>query len=232
MPLNLVLRKYCFIISYMKSTEIYMHNLNKITKDLGIALTIVSGASVFMLGGNSAFAETVTTATVTATVQNAFTLVETTPLSFGTVRAVADPTGGVNIAILTLSPAGVMTPTTGVANSALTSLSGGTAGVFTVSGAASFTNLTVTFPVDFTLTTAGAPPGSPVFDIKQADWVGTIVGGVNGGSTYAASNMQTDVSGGVALRVGTKLKTDSTVGTTSQYLDQLYSGTYTMEIAY
>ncbi len=32
MPLNLVLRKYCFIYSKIKSMEIYMHNLNNITK--------------------------------------------------------------------------------------------------------------------------------------------------------------------------------------------------------
>lgn len=201
-----------------------MFNPNKITKILGATFVLVSS--------NSVFAEQVTTATVTTTVQNAFTLVETTPLNFGTVRAVADNTGAANIAILTLSPAGAIVPTAGVANSALTSLGGANAGVFTVSGAASFTNLTVTFPADFTLTNGAAPPGSPVFDVLQADWVGTIVGGANDGVTYAGGNMQTDVTGAVALNVGTQLKTDSAVGTTGQYLDAAYTGTYTMDISY
>jgi hypothetical protein len=227
-----VLRNICFKTFYNLIIGDYMFNPNKITKIMGTSLTLAGAATALMFTSSAAFAESVTTATVTATVQNAFTLVETTPLDFGTVRAVADNTGALNIAILTLTPAGAITPTAGVGTSAMTSLSGGTAGVFTVTGAASFTNLTVTFPADFTLTNGTAPPGSPVFDILQADWVGTIVGGANDGVTYAAGNMQTDVTGAVALNVGTKLKTDSAVGTTGQYLDAAYTGTYTMDISY
>jgi hypothetical protein len=215
--------------------EIYMHNLNKITNNMKAVLGLASGASILMFASSTVFAETVTTATVSTTVQNAFTLVETTPLSFGTLRAKNDNTNVANFATLTIAPTGVLTPGAQVGASRLTSLSGGTAGVFTVSGAAAFTNLTVTFPNDFTLTTAGAPPNSAVFNVLKADWTGTIVGGANNGVALNGTfnNLQTNGTGGVALNVGTKLKTDILgATTTSGYIDAAYTGTYTMDISY
>ncbi|MFT6907857.1 MAG: hypothetical protein ACJAS1_004544 [Oleiphilaceae bacterium] len=212
-----------------------MHNLNKITKNMSGIVTLAGIATVYLIGSSNVFAESVTTATVSATVQNTFTLAETTALSFGTVRATNDNTNVSNFASLVLSPAGVLTPGSQVGASKLTSLSAGTGGVFTVSGAATFTDLTVTFPANFTLTSPGAPPGSAVFNIIEANWVGKIVGGANDGVALNGTfdNLQTDVNGAVVLNVGTTLDTDILgASTTSGYLDAAYTGTYTMDISY
>lgn len=200
-----------------------MFNPNKITKILGATFILVSS--------NSALAATAA-GTVSVTVQNTFNLTQTTAIDFGTVRAVGDATNAANIAALVLSPNGTVT-TTQVGASAITSLSTPTAGVFTVDSAAPFTDLTVTFPTDFTLTTTGVPSGAARFEIDQADWTGLIVGGADDGSTIATGGtMQTDASGGVVLNVGTSLKTDSTATFTTGYVDQAYTGTYTMTVNY
>ncbi|WDE05223.1 hypothetical protein SG34_028685 [Thalassomonas viridans] len=196
-------------------------NHNRITKVLTATfLTAVSAQS---------FAATAPS-TVSVTVQNTFTLTEDTALSFGTVRATADPTGGVNIGTLVLAADGT-TSTTAVANSSMTQLAAGSVGQFTVTNAAPFTNLTITFPADFELTAAAAPPGSPNFDILQADWTAIIRGGANDGVAYAGGNLQTDVAGTVSFDAGTSLKTDATV-TTSAYIDAAYTGNYTMTVDY
>lgn len=199
-----------------------MQNLNKITKILG--------ATFILVGSCNVLAETLNS-TATTTVQNAFTLTETTALDFGTVRAVADPTGGINIAQLVLAPDGTSTTPAVVGNSALTLLTAGSAGVISVTGAAAFTNLTVTFPANFTLTATGAPPTSPTFEVLNADWVGTVVGGANDGATYAGANLQTDSAGVVGMNFGTTLKTDSVASTTA-YIDAAYTGNYVLTVVY
>lgn len=203
-----------------------MNNLNKITKILGV--TFVLAAS------NTVYASTAP-ATATATVQNAFTLTEDTALDFGTVRATADNTGALNIAAIILAADGSVT-TSAVGNASLTQLSPGSVGQFSVSGAAAFTDLVITFPPDFTLTAAVAPPGSPIFDVLAADWVAIVRGGVNDGVAYNAAvgseNLQTDNTGAVSFDAGTSLKTDATVGSTGNYIDDVYNGTYTMTVDY
>jgi hypothetical protein len=200
-----------------------MFNPNKITKILGATFVLVSS--------NSLLAETVSTATVSATVQNAFSLVETTALDFGTVRASAEA-GGTNVGTLVLNPNGSTTVTSS-ANAAITSLGTPVPGVFTVSGAAPFTDLFVTFPGDFSLTTAGAPPTSPTFDIPTGSWTGLITGGANDGATLASTTniMQTTSTGGVVLTVGATLTTDADASS-SPYIDAAYTGTYTMTVNY
>lgn len=199
-----------------------MFNPNKITKILGATFVLVSS--------NFVLAETVSDASVSVTVQNAFSLVETTALSFGSVRAIAQADGA-NVAFLTLDPDG-STTTTPDGTAAITALTAATAGVFTVSGAAPFTDLTVTFPADFELISAGAPPTSPTFDILNADWLGDITGGADDGTQIAdGATMQTDGTGDVVLTVGTKLTTDGDASTTA-YLDAAYTANYTMDISY
>ncbi|MBU3003034.1 hypothetical protein [Paraglaciecola arctica] len=200
-----------------------MFNPNKITKILGATFILVSS--------NAALAATAP-GTVTVTVQNTFNLTETTALDFGTIRAVGDASNAANFASLVLAPDGGVT-TAQVGASAITSLSTPTAAVFTVDSAAPFTDLTVTFPPDFTLTTTGVPSGAAVFQIAQADWLGTIVGGADDGTTIATAGvMETDNLGGVVLNVGTTLTTDKGAAFTSGYVDQAYTGTYTMTVAY
>jgi hypothetical protein len=210
--------------------EIYMYKLNKITRIMGTSLTLAGGVALSLFSSSNAYAESVTTATATVIVQNAFSLVESTPINFGTVRAVADPLGGTNFASLILAPAGTTT-VADAGNSAMTALSPATAGLFTITGAAAFTDLTVTFPADFELITSGAPGTAPNFSILQANWTGTVVGGANDGTTGGTPVPQTDLNGDVALQVGTTLTTDVNASS-SPYLDATYAATYTMDISY
>jgi len=203
-----------------------MNNLNKITKILGVTFVLVASSNAMAATAPS---------TVTATVQNAFLLGEDTALDFGTVRATADPVGVANIATLVLAADGT-TSTAAVGNSNMTQLLPGSVGAFTVTQAAPFTNLTITFPADFTLTATGAPPTSPIFDVLNADWTAIVRGGANDGAVYAdagpgTGNLQTDNLGSVSFDVGTSLKTDTAV-TTTTYIDAPYVGSYTMTVDY
>tara|TARA_R110002167_G_scaffold348055_2_gene559223 strand:- start:5681 stop:6283 length:603 start_codon:yes stop_codon:yes gene_type:complete len=200
-----------------------MFNPNKITKILGATFILVSS--------NVALAATAA-GTATVTVQNTFTLTETTALSFGTIRAKADATGSTNIAALVLDPDG-STTVTAAGDAEITALTPATAGVFTVAGAASFTDLEIEFPADFKLVFASAPPTSPDFEILQADWTADIIGGANDTLAYnsVTPNLQTDNTGAVAFSVGTSLKTDSATSSTG-YLDESYTGNYTMTVNY
>jgi hypothetical protein len=211
----LVLKLYNLIIGD------FMFNQNKITKILGATFILVSS--------NSVLAETVNS-TASVTVTNAFTLEETTPLSFGSVRAIAQADGA-NVATLVLATDGTTT-TTAEGTAIITSLSAATAGVFTVSLAAPFTDLTVTFPPDFEMTSSSAPSTSPVFDVAVGDWVGLVTGGADDGTEIVtAETMQTDSLGGVVLSVGTTLSTDNAI-TTTAYVDTDYTATYTITVDY
>lgn len=152
-------------------------------------------------------------------------------MDFGTVRATADATNVANFALLVLAPDGTMTPGAAVGTSALTSLTAGSAAEFAITGAAAFTNLTVTYPTNDAdvLTTAGAPPLSPNFTMTA--WNGTVVGGANDGAA-ATNNVQTDNAGAVGIRVGTTLKTDSTGTNTGAYIDAAYTTAYSFDISY
>jgi hypothetical protein len=209
-----------------------MFNPNKITKNMSGIITLAGVATVYIISSSNVFAETVSDATATVTIQNAFILVETTPINFGTLRAFHDSAGGTDIASLVLTPSGTSSIVeAGVAK--MTSLVPATPGLFSVTGAAPFTDLTVVFPVAVTnLVAVGAPGTSPDFQIASADWTGTVAGGANDGAIYAASNLQTDVNGEVALNVGTTLTTDTATTRTSAYIDAVYSANYSLEINY
>ncbi|MFT6689672.1 MAG: hypothetical protein ACJAXH_000177 [Colwellia sp.] len=208
-----------------------MFNPNKITKILGATFILVSS--------NAALAATAP-GTVQVTVQNTFNLTETQVLSFDTVRASNDNTSSANFASLIITPNGTDSPTittteavTGSA-AAITSLGTPTMAIFTVDAAAPFTDLTVTYPGDFTLTTTGVPTGAAVFNILSASWNGIVVGGNDdGNSITGGSQVETDSLGGIVMQIGTSLDTDILgAATTSGYVDQAYNGTYTMTVAY
>ena len=198
-------------------------NHNRITKVLSATLlTVVSTHSLAATAPSTA----------TVTVQNTFTLTEDTALSFGTVRATADP-AGTHIGELALAADGTGTASTTGANASMTELLAGSQGQFTVSNAAPFTDLTITFPADFELTATGAPPTSPTFDVLNADWVATITSGANATIAYntGTPNLQTASDGTVSFDVGTSLKTDADASTTA-YIDAAYTGSYTMTVDY
>jgi hypothetical protein len=208
-----------------------MFNPNKITKILGATFVLVSS--------NAALAATAP-GTVSVTVQNTFNLTESQVLDFGIIRASNDNTDAANFASLVITPNGTATPTitateavTGSA-AAISSLGTPTMAIFTVDSAAPFTDLIVSYPEDFTLTTTGVPAGAAKFNILKANWNGIVVGGTNDGDSISDQDtMQTDNLGGVVLQVGASLDTDILAGlATSGYVDQAYTGTYTMTIEY
>ncbi|WP_281560439.1 DUF4402 domain-containing protein [Thalassomonas sp. RHCl1] len=197
-------------------------NHNRITKVLTATFLTAMSAQPF--------AATLSDATISVTVQNAFDLVEDTELSFGTIRATADP-AGTNVATLAIAADGSVTATPDN-NATITQLTAGSVGQFTVSNAATFTDLTITFPgAATTLDNAIAPPTSPDFTVDT--WVAIVRGGANDGVAYnaGAPNLQTDNTGTVSFDVGATLSTDANV-TTSAYIDDVYDGDYTITVDY
>ena len=199
-----------------------MTKMNKIAAGLAASLLLVSAAQ----------AQETVSSVATATVQNAFTLDETAAISFGTVRATADPAGTVQASIIipanpTIDPS---TPASGVAAAVMQILVPGTPGEYAVSGVAPFTSLTLTVPTgDINLTGASAPPSAP--KLIADNWSGYILTGPNANTAYAASNLQTDAAGEVTFAVGATLNTDDAASTTA-YIDAVYSGNYDIVVEY
>lgn len=191
--------------------------------------SIVIGSILLAGVSSSAFAATATS-TATVTVQNAFNITMDTPLDLGIIRATADPAGA-NVATMIIPPDGSSptTSTTGVL-SAISVLTAGTPATYTIDSAASFTNLTITFPAAaLSLTTATPPPGTPSFTMDT--FTAQITSGPNAGIAYTPSNLQTDATGGVQFAVGASLHTDATV-TTAGYLDAAYTVSFPLIVDY
>jgi len=195
--------------------------------------TAVVASSALMLTA-TAFAES-TPGTASITVTNAFSLVETTPISFGEIQIANDTDAGTG-GVVTVTIPGNANPMT-LQNAATEAeangniLAQGTAGRFDITGAAPFTDLTITFPAAFELTNSAAPPSTPAFSVLLAPATTFIVGGANDGVLYdAGGNLATDGTGAVGFSLGGVLTTDDTA--TAVYADGIYSGTYTMVVNY
>lgn len=189
-------------------------------------LTALFAASIIGVAA-TAQAETVT-GTASLTVQNAFSLVETTQLSFGTIT-VAAATGthaSADNATMVLSPEGGTPVITNAAatGGAIGSIVAGTPATFDVSGAAPFTDLVVTMTAGTTLTNAAAPPGNGAFTLSA------FAARETGATSNIASlgNITTDLNGAKTFTLGATMTIDGS----SDYIDGLYSGTYNVEVSY
>ena len=189
-------------------------------------LTALFAASIIGVAA-TAQAETVT-GTASLTVQNAFSLVETTQLSFGTIT-VAAATGthaSADDATMVLSPEGGTPVITNAAatGGAIGSIVAGTPATFDVSGAAPFTDLVVTMTAGTTLTNAAAPPGNGAFTLSA------FAARETGATSNIASlgNITTDLNGAKSFTLGATMTIDGS----SDYIDGLYSGTYNVEVSY
>lgn len=189
-------------------------------------LTALFAASIIGVAA-TAQAETVT-GTASLTVQNAFSLVETTQLSFGTIT-VAAATGthaSADDATMVLSPEGGTPVITNAAatGGAIGSIVAGTPATFDVSGAAPFTDLVVTMTAGTTLTNAAAPPGNGAFTLSA------FAARETGATSNIASlgNITTDLNGAKTFTLGATMTIDGS----SDYIDGLYSGTYNVEVSY
>jgi hypothetical protein len=206
-------------------------------------LTVVASSALITCSAVSTAQESVTS-TATVTVQNAFDLTEVAPLTFGTLRAsqnlqidggsgaetvsteatyVVKSDGTANI-----TTASVLSGGGANATSALSELTAGTPGEYSIANAAPFTNLTVSDPADFTLTNPSAPAAS-FFNVQIALSDMTVSGGGNDGDTVTGSNLLTDATGAVSLLVGGTIFIDDTA---TEVPDGAYTGTYVIQVDY
>lgn len=191
----------------------------------------------------TATAESLNTSAST-TVVNSFSLVSTTALNFGDVRAIRG-TGAALSAGATLKipadPNDALVPSGLVAGAVISSLGGVQRGVFNITGAAPFTELTITFPTsDITLSADPAivGPGAPTLAIDDAAgaWTAWILTGPRANTDYvdgAGTRLITTTAGAVSFQVGATLKTVETGAAAAlSYPDAPYTGSYNLEVVY
>ncbi|TMP09372.1 hypothetical protein CWC11_04100 [Pseudoalteromonas sp. S3178] len=170
------------------------------------------------------------------TVQNAVVLTKDNDLSFGTIRAIADPTGGEQ-ATLVVNPdpdaSPVSTQSNPVSNAATISvIEDGEAAGFSVSDVVPNSILTITDPVN-TLIVSSAGQGVNEPDFTVDSWTYFITSGTNAGALYtqATPNLQAGADGAVSFNIGAKLSTSSSVSSVD-YPDGEYSGSFNIEVSY
>lgn len=167
-------------------------------------------------------AQQVLGATADVTVQNAFSLVETTPMEFGTLVVICD-TGAANTTNATLNPAGALAiaPASGAARIIdidAAAPNPRSAGIFDVTGAAPSTALTVTVGNPVNMTCSSCTGGNPAITL------GNLTNNAPG------NVLTTDNAGDATLNVGARI---TTLGTCpQQYEDGLYRGTYDVTVSY
>ncbi|OIQ46898.1 MAG: hypothetical protein BM565_09315 [Gammaproteobacteria bacterium MedPE] len=197
------------------------NKLTRIIAATALSTAVISSVSIAETGNGTASVE----------VKNSFDVAQTTPLSFGQIVAIAtDLTGGADKATLTVnsdgSTADVIVDGT---LASIVSITAGTAGTFTVSGAAPNTVLTIGSISDFKLTD---PSGA---DTKEFDVTNLTTSVVTSGSPFT---YDTDATGTLVFNVGATLETDTT-GTTASgsevaipYENVTFTGTYTVSVDY
>lgn len=189
-------------------------------------LTALIATALMGVAANSN-AETVS-GTASLTVQNAFTLAETTQLSFGTITVAKSTSTNVPAknATMVLAPEGGSPTITNDAaeGGTIGSIIAGTPATFDVTGAAPFTELTVKMTVGTTLTNATAPPENGAFTLSAfaAREAGETSNIATGG------NITTDLNGAKSFTLGATMTIDGG----KDYIDGLYSGTYSVEVTY
>jgi len=193
-------------------------------------LAVVTAASSF-----SSFAAT-ESFEAKVTVQNAVVLTKDNDLSFGTIRAIADPTGGEQ-ATLVVNPdpdaSPVSTQSNPVSNTATISvIEDGEAAGFSVSDVVPNSILTITDPVN-TLIVSSAGQGVNEPDFTVGSWTYFITSGTNAGALYTqgSPNLQAGADGAVSFNIGATLSTSSGVSSVD-YPDGEYSGSFNIEVSY
>jgi cell wall-associated NlpC family hydrolase len=181
----------------------------------------------------SSFSAVSKTATFTASVEvkNTFELEVVEPLSFGKIRATAD-TVSTSQASLTMpaNPSATIAPPLTTTEAAISVLEDGSPAKFTIDGVAAFTELTITDPTDTDITPKdAAPSGTAMFKLDSFTYF--VVEGANPGTDVSAGKIQVDAEGKATFTLGATLSTDPSTPT-SDYLDGMYEGTFTLEVAY
>ena len=202
-----------------------MYMKNKIVRIM--AISTISAISILATSG-IVNAETIT-ANASITVQNGFTITETTPLSFGTIVAIANSHTTADLATLVVSSDGVSADIASHGTLAsIVSISPGAPGVFTVTGAAPNTVLTVTPASAFTLSD---PSGTFATDFDVNTFTQTVV---TSGTPFT---YDTDGTGTLVFNYGATLSTKTPSGgggadVAVPYDNITFTGTYSMQIEY
>jgi hypothetical protein len=154
--------------------------------------TALAATALFSFSALSTAQET-TTGEVSVTVSNGFTLASTTNINFGTIRATQTSAGTAvaNTAFVAISGDGAVTTGASDTTGVITSIVDGAPALFDISGAAPFTNLTLSTLDDSTFVPFNA-----------AAAVAGRFGIVGMGATAAASDaVELSTAGGVATDV-------------------------------
>lgn len=195
-------------------------------KKTNIALALAT-VSVVALGAVAANAAESVTPTATVTVLNAFTLTSTTALNFGTISATGDgaATGVAATYAIAADGSPTITNAGAAADDFIVSVVPGTQAVIDITDAAPNTIMTVTEPQAATTLTCGLCPSAPnvlTFDVDT--WVDDTTGGPGGTVT-------TDGTGAATINMGATLTTTPD-DSSDIYEDGVYTGTYTVTVAY
>lgn len=189
-----------------------------------VAILTVAGVSAL-----NVMAEEVETGNVSVTVQNAFTVTQTAPLSFGTIRATASGTAGetANL-VVSADPNGTNTANDNL-NASIGIIVEGTPAEWSVADVAPFGELTIAFPTTSQINPVGLPTGTPGFDLVGLN--AFVTAGPNSGAAYNATNnlLQADLNGDLTFNVGGTLTSEVD---TDEYGDGTYQGTYTVTLEY
>lgn len=196
---------------------------------------LMLGLAVFSSGAQ---AQTTESFTATVEVSSTLSLSEVTPLDFGQVVMVTDT---VETPTATLSANGTFTDNS-IGSSGIVQLGTPSAGAYTIAtGAATFSNITITFPATATLSNGLAPPGNGTF-IVDTFTVGTLVAGSYAGATanVAACNgviaaaggdceFLTNGSGEITVPLGATISADAPDST---FIDGTYSGQFDLTASF
>lgn len=183
-----------------------------------------------------AFGAQADTFNVTATVDNAITLNETTPFSIGSVYITAETVQtAADAAILTIDETGAATPTATAEASGLSqivALGGASTGLLSIAGAASFTSITVTPRLNTDMAHSSGSPTVPDILINQIDvWDASDTTTTADTTTGTPMTVTTDATGAADIIVGGIFMADDNAVAAS-YEDGTYTGTYDVDVAY
>jgi len=197
--------------------------MTKLFKLHHLAIAAVAATGLMALGAQDAKAQSQTVNySASVTVQNTFTVGETTALSLGTIAAVADPTGANTQATLVLAGnSGTSTITNGNGTARILAITAATPGVLSVTNAPPSTAFTVTNGSQIQLNDPAAT-GETTFNFTP-------------GAVCAGFNCTTDASGALTINVGGTLTTRQQTSGGSEdngYSDGTYTGTYAVTLAF
>ena len=184
-----------------------------------VAFAAVAALAVVAFGAQDAKAQSQTVNyTASVTVQNTFTVANTTPLSFGTVAAVSSTTAGTQAQIVLQANSGTaaVTQGSGGSQSRLLSIVAPTPGVINISAAPPSTALTITNGSQISLTNP-ADSNAPGFLFTPS-------------AVGAGFSSTTSATGTLTVNVGGTLTTKQQLS--SAYSDGTYTGTYAVTFAF